>query len=86
MFILWALVLWGTFYAGLLGYSAITKGPSVALTRILASRDPMGGAVNLALAGLALVVWGLIGVALVGRGRRQGNEPGDRPRVPRSLE
>lgn len=60
--VFWALVVWGTLYCGVFLYAAFVDGPRAALERTLFGRDVGAGLLNLALAGLAVVVWSLVGV------------------------
>lgn len=63
MFILWVFLLWGTLYAAALAYAIVVEGP-VAWHRPLSGDDPIGGALNLLAAALAIVVWLAVGVGL----------------------
>ena len=60
MLVFWALVLWGTLYAGLFAQTATTVGLSAALRQVRSGRDALGGMLNLALAGTAMLVWTLV--------------------------
>lgn len=63
LLVFWALVLWGTLYCGVLLHAAFVDGPRAAIARTLSGRDLGAGLLSLALAALAVVVWGLAGVA-----------------------
>jgi hypothetical protein len=65
LFVLWTLVVWGTVYALLFAFAVVTDGPSDAVARATAAPGRLFGIVNLTLAGLALGVWALVGLALV---------------------
>jgi hypothetical protein len=74
------LVGWGTLYGLTLIDAATTEGPRAALQKATSGRDPLAGFVNLALTGVAAVVWVGAGVAallgrLRGKGRRAGGPP-----------
>jgi hypothetical protein len=66
--VFWSLILWGTLYSALLLHVISVEGPSVAFQRALSGRDMVGGVLNLALAGGAVVVWGIVAL-LLWRGR-----------------
>jgi hypothetical protein len=71
LLICWSLVLWGTLYGLLLLPALLAEGPTAVLQRVLGGRDLLGGVVNVTLAGVAAVVWLLVGVAAWGS-RRSG--------------
>ena len=62
--VFWALVFWGTLYAAAFLHAAFEDGPRAALERVLSGPDVGVGFVNLALAALAVLVWGLVVVAV----------------------
>lgn len=65
----WLAVAWGTFYGLALLWSALALGPGEALERALSGRDGLAGMLNVWLAALAFLVWGIVGV-LAWRSRR----------------
>jgi hypothetical protein len=73
---LWLLALWGTLYGLALLYAAAAEGPVAAVRRTLSGEAPAVGAVNLTLAVVAMLVWGVVGA--ICWLRRSG------PRPPRS--
>ena len=82
LLVLWSLVLWGSLYACLLLRATLVEGPRAVLHRVLSGGDVVAGIVNLALAGLAPLVWGLVGFAfwrhrrLAGTSGRGANSDG----------
>ena len=60
MLVFWALILWGTLYAGLFVQTVATAGLSEALRQVQSGRDALGGALNLGLAGTAVLVWTVV--------------------------
>ncbi len=60
----WSLVLWGTLYDFVLIRAAFVEGPRVVLHRVLSGGDIVAGIVNLVLAALAPIVWGLVSMAI----------------------
>ncbi len=82
MTVFWALILWGTLYAGLLGYSVLTEGASRTWRRAQSGHDVVGGVANLALAASAITTWSIVVGVIWLRGMRrrrsrrlqQGNE------------
>jgi len=81
LFFFWSMVLWGTCMAIALLYAAMRQGPLVAVRRVLEGEDSLGGRVNLALAGLAIVVWSAVAAAVRRRraARRPEATPSDAP-------
>jgi hypothetical protein len=71
LFVVWALVAWGTFYFAVFAYAAIVDGPGPALRRALGGSDPLAGRVNVGLAILAVVVWSVVALAVRARRRAQ---------------
>lgn len=65
------LFLWGTLYGLALLYAAALEGPGPAVRRALSGEDPVAGAVNLAISGFAMLVWGALGALVWLRRRRQ---------------
>ena len=61
----WALVLWGTVYAALFVFAALTEGPSRAIARATAGPDRVVGIANLTLAVMAVAVWVIVGLTVV---------------------
>ena len=61
----WTLVVWGTVYAGLFAFAAVTDGPSDALARATTGPDGVVGIANLTLAVVAVAVWVLVGLTVV---------------------
>ena len=70
LLVFWTLVVWGTVYALLFAFAALTEGPSRALARATGGPDGAFGIVNLALAVVAVSVWAFLGLA-VWRGRTE---------------
>ena len=79
LFVFWSLVLWGTFVAAALLWTALTGGPAAAMAAILNRElSPALGGANLGLAVLAVAVWVVV-VVLARRGGRDGRRsPRDR--------
>ena len=71
----WALVLWGTLYGGVLAHAALLDGPRAALARTLSGPDAGAGFLNLALAALAIAVWGFVAAAVWGNRVSAGPRP-----------
>jgi len=72
LFALWVFVLWGTLYAAALAYATVVEG-TAAWRRPFSGDDPFGGVLSLIAAGIAIVVWGTIGVVvLLNRVQSQG--------------
>lgn len=69
LFVFWSLVLWGTFFGLALLYQVVVDGPIISLERVLAGRDVLAGRVNIALVGVAGVVWTLVFLAVYIRRR-----------------
>ena len=71
MFLFWSLIIWGTVYACVLAWSAITIGVVTTWRQALSGRDTLGGVTNLSLAACAMPAWSLVGfVAWRSRRRR----------------
>ena len=64
LLVLWSLVIWGSVYGLALLYAVIVDGPTEALQQALSNKDRVAGAANLALMGLAMVVWGCVGLII----------------------
>jgi hypothetical protein len=64
LFVFWSLVLWGTFYGLALLYHVVVDGPTISFERVLAGRDVLAGRVNIALVGVAGVVWTVVFLAV----------------------
>jgi hypothetical protein len=62
MFVFWSLILWGTLYLVVLVHGAATQGFGETWHQALSGRDRLGGVVNVALAGIAVLVWAVVGV------------------------
>jgi hypothetical protein len=60
LFVIWIFVLWGTLYGCALAYATVVEGTG-ALRRALSGDDPLGGAVNLIAATVAIAVWTTVG-------------------------
>ena len=75
LFVFWALVFWGTLYAALLLVAVVQEGATTVFQRVLSSADHMASYVNLCTAGLAPVVWLIVGIAVWrSRARAVGRE------------
>jgi hypothetical protein len=75
LFVLWSLVAWGTVYGLVLLWAIVDRGPVAAFHQAL-STDAVGGVANLSLAGVAGLVWALVGLAVWrGRTRRRRARP-----------
>ena len=65
LLVFWTLVVWGTVYALLFAFAALTQGPSRALTRAVAGPTGVVGIVNITLAVVAVAVWVIVGLTVV---------------------
>jgi hypothetical protein len=72
LFIGWTFVLWGTLVAGAVAWRSVQVGPAAALRMALDGAGRDWGWVNLSCAGLAVMVWTVLGVLLVRRRRVAG--------------
>ena len=71
LFVFWALVLWGTLLLPAIVWNALTRGLHATLATLEPPRTTDVWAwANLALPGLALVMWLLAGAAWAARSRR----------------
>jgi hypothetical protein len=77
---LWLLFLWGTLYGLALLYAAVVEGPVATVRRAL-SEDPVVGAVNLALCGIAVLIWVAAGTVFWRRRKSQERPESQRRHV-----
>jgi hypothetical protein len=75
----WCLVVWGTLYAGLFAFAALTEGPSQALARALGGPDDLVGVANLTTAAMAIIVWTFVGTIVLRRRQGRNGARGARP-------
>ena len=76
LFVFWSLVLWGTFYGAALLYAVVREGPTAAVARALGGNDALAARANLALVGLAVLVWTAVALVVrAHRARRRSSAP-----------